>query len=549
TGGVGGNGNVDEKVVMEQILVEFTCLRRYAHDNILPLYAYSIGGEYPCLVYKLMGMGSLEDRLQCKPLWQRQVPTAPLNWKTRIKIALGVARGLQFLHNVHEKPLIHGDVKSGNILLDENYEPKIGDFGLAREGPDKGVSSMLASRIQGTRPYLPPEFLKGGRRSTKLDVYSFGIVLFELATGERAADKIKRPAQRFLGDWVKYHFRKGSIDEIIDARIPTPTEHELRIFRQLIDLGLRCANDDPKRRPEMKLIYDEIWQLIESFNENLNKHALTCDTEDVNFSLNQLVISFFFVFFLETSESEGEEESDMDTDYSRSHRLSIPSISVPKVNAGLPLLSFLLQETQSTSNQEGNSSPPPIPDFAALGIGPDVDTVKLGEALRPLVLLSQEDSPTARAVTALLPAITALFSNRSMSGSPLLSNEKTSRSRKSSNEARGGHPSFCLPAISALHGDERSELSSHQLPDLPMFKSSSSGAVPPRESSSSGNLPDISALNAAPYNRSRFLPVSVSEGNEVDGAIPSGVEASSQLDGDSDEDLVVPTAAKKKLAI
>ena len=65
---------------------------------------------------------------------------------------------------------------SGNILLDENYEPKIGDFGLAREGPDKGVSSMLASRIQGTRPYLPPEFLKGGRRSTKLDVYSFGIV-------------------------------------------------------------------------------------------------------------------------------------------------------------------------------------------------------------------------------------------------------------------------------------------------------------------------------------------------------------------------------------
>lgn len=98
------------------------------HENILPLYAYSINGEVPCLVYKCMINGSLEDRIQLKH------ETAPLSWIQRQEIAKGVARGLQYMHTVHENPLIHGDIKSANILLDNNFEPKIGDFGLARAG-------------------------------------------------------------------------------------------------------------------------------------------------------------------------------------------------------------------------------------------------------------------------------------------------------------------------------------------------------------------------------------------------------------------------------
>lgn len=113
---------------MEQSFREIKILNSLPHENILALYAYSIGGETPCLVYQCMKNGSLEDRLHLRH------GTPPLNWLQRQEIAKGTARGLQYLHTIHEKPLIHGDIKSANILLDKNFEPKIGDFGLAREG-------------------------------------------------------------------------------------------------------------------------------------------------------------------------------------------------------------------------------------------------------------------------------------------------------------------------------------------------------------------------------------------------------------------------------
>lgn len=107
------------------------------HENILPLYAYSFG-EALCLVYQLMKNGSLEDRLLLRH------KTKPLAWMQRHEIAKGIARGLQYLHTIGEKPLIHGDIKSANILLDKNFEPRIGDFGLAQEGPER--DSMKVSK-------------------------------------------------------------------------------------------------------------------------------------------------------------------------------------------------------------------------------------------------------------------------------------------------------------------------------------------------------------------------------------------------------------------
>lgn len=115
-------------VQLQQSLTEIKILNSRPHENILALYAYSFGGDAPCLVYQLMTNGSLQDKLLVK----RKVE--PLNWFQRHEIAKGVARGLQYLHSIGEKPLIHGDIKSANILLDKNFEPRIGDFGLAREG-------------------------------------------------------------------------------------------------------------------------------------------------------------------------------------------------------------------------------------------------------------------------------------------------------------------------------------------------------------------------------------------------------------------------------
>lgn len=126
----GPASNESYLIQLEQSLRELKILNAYRHDNILSLYAYSMGGEAPCLVYQFMPNGSLEDRLSARQ------GNRPLTWLQRHEIARGTARGLQFLHTIGNKPLIHGDIKSANILLDKNFEPRIGDFGLAREGPE-----------------------------------------------------------------------------------------------------------------------------------------------------------------------------------------------------------------------------------------------------------------------------------------------------------------------------------------------------------------------------------------------------------------------------
>ena len=130
-----------EKVALQQSMGELRILNAIRHDNILPLYGYSLDGTYPCLVYEFMPNGSLEDRLMCRQ------GTVPLSWKQRLNIARGTARGLNFLHSrsTREKPLIHGDIKSGNILLDKAFDPKIGDFGLAREGPQTQYTHIKVS--------------------------------------------------------------------------------------------------------------------------------------------------------------------------------------------------------------------------------------------------------------------------------------------------------------------------------------------------------------------------------------------------------------------
>lgn len=169
------NDNSDSiKVQIQQSLNELKYLNSVRHDNILSLYGYSKHSETPCLVYQLMQGGSLEQRLKNHE--------SPLSWKKRLTISQGIARGLQFLHTFKEKPLIHGDIKPANILLDLNDHPKIGDFGLAREGPNTLKSSVEISRVYGTRPYLPVDFLCTRKLSANVDTFSFGVVLYELAT-------------------------------------------------------------------------------------------------------------------------------------------------------------------------------------------------------------------------------------------------------------------------------------------------------------------------------------------------------------------------------
>ncbi|KAK2577976.1 hypothetical protein KPH14_008411 [Odynerus spinipes] len=236
----------DESYViqLQQSLKEIEILNSCPHENILPLYAYSLGGQAPCLVYQLMKNGSLEDNLLLKHR------SRPLSWLQRHEIAKGTARGLQYLHTIGKKPLIHGDIKSANILLDKNYEPKIGDFGLAREGEK---DFMKVSKIHGTRPYLPDDFLYGRQLSTKVDTYSYGIVLFELATGFPAYDDT-RPQKKFLKEFID-SFEDQYLPLLIDKKAG---EEDKQVYSNLIVLGKWCTNRMAQNRPEMELVFRKL---------------------------------------------------------------------------------------------------------------------------------------------------------------------------------------------------------------------------------------------------------------------------------------------------
>ncbi|VDK49565.1 unnamed protein product [Anisakis simplex] len=250
-----------DKERLRQSLQELRTLAKYRHDNILPLYGYSLDGPIPCLIYQFMANGSLEDRILCRK------GTTPLTWSQRRNIAEGSARGLHFLHSVARTPIIHGDVKSANILLDKHLEPKLGDFGLCRDGQvETGPGEktpLIASHIKGTLAYLPPEFITSKILTTKLDVYSFGVVLLEIATGLRAyvdnkhepqsvVDYVTNVQARVHGDSTRL------IDELADRRCPPTDQPHSNWFLQFIKLGLQCSQKDRDLRPTFQTILSHL---------------------------------------------------------------------------------------------------------------------------------------------------------------------------------------------------------------------------------------------------------------------------------------------------
>ncbi|GAB6028099.1 hypothetical protein CHUAL_002319 [Chamberlinius hualienensis] len=249
-----------EEAKLHQSYVELKTLNRYRHDNILPLYAYAMTDNELCLIYQYMVNGSLEDRLK------RKNGTAALSWKQRLYIACGSARGIQYLHNC-DKAIVHGDIKSANILLDEHMSPKIGDFGLAREGP-KSHSHTMVSAVHGTQPYLPSDYIRNRQLSTKVDTYSFGVVLFELATGLRAYNE-DVTKHKLLRDYVI----EADLELLEKLRDSKAGEEMQEIFQKFIDIGKKCAAQRKSERPEMTKVFEDLENLKKDQDEK--KHE--CD--------------------------------------------------------------------------------------------------------------------------------------------------------------------------------------------------------------------------------------------------------------------------------
>ncbi|KAM3960668.1 serine/threonine-protein kinase pelle isoform 2-T2 [Aphomia sociella] len=233
-------------------LIRELCLNQYRHDNILPLYGYSFGGAEACLVYQFMACGSLEQRLRSKSHYP------PLTWSQRYRIAHGVARGLQYLHTMSGTPLIHGDIKPANILLDQCLMPKIGDFGLARKGPyGEERTHLKVSRVHGTRPYLPDEYLRSRCLSPAVDVFSYGVVLLELAS---CLPPLHRGRQvPLLSDWLQLQARE-QIDfaSLEDPALRGTPHSNPALCREIVTLSVHCTKYSRADRPTMLEVYKRL---------------------------------------------------------------------------------------------------------------------------------------------------------------------------------------------------------------------------------------------------------------------------------------------------
>ncbi|KAI7732909.1 hypothetical protein M8C21_022353, partial [Ambrosia artemisiifolia] len=244
------------QLTVEEVATEVTYLGQLHHPNLVKLIGYCSEGHNRLLVYEYMPKGSLENHLF------RKGPQ-PLPWATRLKVAIGAARGLAFLHDAKDQ-IIYRDFKASNILLDADFNAKLSDFGLAKAGP-KGDKTHVSTQVMGTHGYAAPEYVATGRLTAKSDVYSFGVVLLELLSGRRAVDKGKAGVEQDLVDWTKpYLGDKRKLFRIMDTRLEG--QYPQKGAFTAATLASQCLNIEPKTRPRMSEILASLEELQDAKN-------------------------------------------------------------------------------------------------------------------------------------------------------------------------------------------------------------------------------------------------------------------------------------------
>ncbi|KAK4804053.1 hypothetical protein SAY86_003870 [Trapa natans] len=226
----------------KEFKVEVEAIGKVRHKNLVGLVGYCAEGPQRMLIYEYIDNGNLEQWLHGDV-----GPISPLSWEIRMKIAVGTAKGLAYLHEGLEPKVVHRDVKSSNILLDRKWNPKLSDFGLAKLLGSE--STHVTTRVMGTFGYVSPEYASTGMLNEGSDVYSFGVLLMELISGRSPIDYSRPAGEMSLVDWFKTMVANHQAEEIIDPRIaaqPSP-----RSLKRVLLVGLRCIDLDASKRPKM----------------------------------------------------------------------------------------------------------------------------------------------------------------------------------------------------------------------------------------------------------------------------------------------------------
>ncbi|KAK7345544.1 hypothetical protein VNO77_16149 [Canavalia gladiata] len=240
-------------------VTEVNVLGIVEHRNLVKLVGYCADdderGIQRLLIYEYMPNRSVEHHLSPRS-------ETPLPWDRRLKIAQDAARGLTYLHEEMDFQIIFRDFKSSNILLDEHWNAKLSDFGLARLGPADGLTHV-STAVVGTMGYAAPEYVQTGRLTSKSDVWSYGVFLYELITGRRPIDRNRPKGEQKLLEWVRPYLSDGKKFQIIlDPRL-----ERKQLFKSAQRLALianRCLVRNPKNRPKMSEVLEMVTRVVES---------------------------------------------------------------------------------------------------------------------------------------------------------------------------------------------------------------------------------------------------------------------------------------------
>uniref|UniRef100_A0ACD5U0C3 Uncharacterized protein n=1 Tax=Avena sativa TaxID=4498 RepID=A0ACD5U0C3_AVESA len=256
---------------VHEFLAEAQTLAKIHHKNLVSLIGYCKDMEYMALVYEYMSEGALHEHLR-----GRESRTKRLTWRQRLRIALESAQGLEYLHKGCNPPLIHRDVKTSNILLNANMEAKIADFGLLKAFNSSGDTHVSTARVVGTRGYLAPEYIVTFQLTNKSDVFSFGVVLLEIVTGQPHI--LNDPDPMSIIQWVQQRLACGNIESVVDTCMRG--DYDVNGVWKAADIALKCTAQTPEQRPTMADVVAQLQECLdlEAARGNVNGGFYTAES-------------------------------------------------------------------------------------------------------------------------------------------------------------------------------------------------------------------------------------------------------------------------------
>ncbi|CAA2997546.1 serine threonine- kinase [Olea europaea subsp. europaea] len=258
---------------VKEFLTEIQVISDVQHENLVKLYGCCVQENHRILVYNY-----LENNSLAQTLIGGRNSSIQFSWQTRVKICVGVAKGLAYLHEEVRPPIVHRDIKASNILLDKDLSPKISDFGLAKLIPAN--MTHVSTRVAGTIGYLAPEYAMKGQLTRKADIYSFGVLLIEIVSG-RCNTNSRLPAEeKYILERAWQLHEKRELVSLVDIALNGDFDPEQAC--RFLKIGLLCTQDFPKLRPSMSTVVQMLTG-DKDFDENaIMKPGLITDFMDLN---------------------------------------------------------------------------------------------------------------------------------------------------------------------------------------------------------------------------------------------------------------------------